>query len=109
MDTFTVTAGLTLDKHPRGAVVNYFAQSGDEADGFHVGLNRRSLEARQKTLSRNTASWETNDGSLRVIKREGQVTLVFKMQGPPHESSEVVLEGADLTKFEEAVAQLAPG
>jgi hypothetical protein len=35
--------------------------------------------------------------------------LAFKMQGAPYESRDVKLEGAELAKFEEAVAQLAAG
>jgi hypothetical protein len=89
--------------------VNYFASEGEEADVFHVGLNHRSLKAFQKALTRGTASWETNDGSLRVVKREGEATLVFKMQGPPFESREVVLKGAELSRLEVAIAQLAVG
>jgi hypothetical protein len=59
------------------------ATTGAEADAFNVGLSHKSLQACQKALSRNTASWATNDGSFWVVKGEGKVTLIFKLQGPP--------------------------
>jgi len=109
MDSFDITPGLTLEKHLLGAMVNYIAFSGQGGDAFHVGLSVKSLKACLKALTRHTASWECSDGSLRVAKREGEVTLVFKMQGPSHESWDVVLKGGEVAKFEEAVAQLAAG
>jgi hypothetical protein len=109
MDTFQITDSLRLEKHRQGAMVHYTSAQGEETDVFCVGLNGRSLQACRKALTRGVASWETNDGSLRVVKREGEVTLAFKLQGPPYGSRELVLKGAELSKFQEAVAQLAAG
>jgi hypothetical protein len=109
MDSFQIADGLVIEKDPRGAMVTYITSTAGEADVFHVGLSYKSLRACQKSLSRQTSSWETTDGSFRVIKADGKVTLVFWLQGPPHGTKELQLTTEEISRFDEAVATLAAG
>jgi hypothetical protein len=77
MPAIEIADGLTLEQHPQGAIVNYFTSLNQETDVFRVGLSSKSLQACHKALTRNVASWETGDGSLRVLKRDAEIVLLF--------------------------------
>ena len=94
---------------PQGIVINCLAGSdAGVMEIFNVSLFFSSIESMLESLKQGE-SWESGDRGLAVSGKGAEITLTFKMQGPPFGDVDVVLNKNDSRRFLEAMAEIAEG
>ena len=98
--------------HPKGIYINCCPSDPDNPskvlDVFNVSLFFSSVKALLESLS-NDEEWENKDRSLSVTSMVGddkRIRFAFKMQGPPFEDADYVLNGEDSKKFIEELSKI---
>ncbi len=96
---------ITAD--PQGIVINYLATKEAEVmDVFNVSLFFSSAKSMLENLEQNQP-WENSEQSLVVFGDSEEITLTFRMQGPPFEDFTVVLNENDSKNFINEMLKIA--
>lgn len=94
---------------PQGIIINCFAGSdAGVLEIFNVTLFPSSVKSMLEDLKQGKA-WEAGDRGLAVSAELAEITLTFRMQGPPFGEVDVVLGKEDARRFLEAMSEVAEG
>jgi len=110
MSGIRIKDGLSIiTGDPQGIIINCLAASDTGVmDVFNVSMFFSSVKSMLENLERGE-SWESGDQGLTVSGKVAEITLTFKMQGPPFGQVDVVLNENDSRRFLEAMAEIAEG
>jgi hypothetical protein len=92
---------------PEGIIINCLAASdAGVLEIFNVSLFFSSVEFMLESLGRGEP-WESADPGLVVSGNSEEITLTFRMQGPPFGQVDVVLNEEDSKKFMDEMSKIA--
>ncbi|HQH73522.1 MAG TPA: hypothetical protein PK360_15720 [bacterium] len=108
MKTYIISENMKFVSNPLGGILQYTCLSTDHtADFFNVNMSFQSINSCHKSLCKKTITWSMSDGSLLITGDSQNVTLSFRMAGPPFETRELILEGEEIDNFKNALISLS--
>ena len=110
MSGIRIKDGLSIiTGDPQGIVINCLAGSDTGVmDVFNVFLFFSSVRTILESLKQGRP-WESSDGGLAVSGDSAEITLTFRMQGPPFGQVDVVLDEDDSKRFMDEMSEIAEG